>query len=62
MMKVLVVLQSNYRKFVVHFGDAKSILSAVVKLAKLILVFHATNVSSEQSFSALRRAKTYKVL
>ena len=62
MMKVLVILQSNYRKFVVHLGDAKSILSVVVKLAKLILVFHATNVSSEQSFSALRRAKTYKVL
>lgn len=34
-------------------------LSEVVKLAKLVLVAAATNATSERSFSALRRVKTY---
>ena len=34
-------------------------LSEVVKLAELILVAAATNATSERSFSALRRVKTY---
>ena len=46
-------------KFVVHLGDAKSIISEVVKLVKLILVFPATNTCSERSFSTLRSVKTY---
>ena len=34
-------------------------LSEVVKLAELILVAAATNATSERTFSALRRVKTY---
>ena len=34
-------------------------LSEVVTLAELILVAAATNATSERSFSALRRVKTY---
>ena len=37
----------------------RSLLSQVVLLMKLILVMPATNATSEQSFSALRRIKTY---
>ena len=39
-------------------GD-RSLLSQVVLLMKLILVMPATNATSERSFSALRRIKTY---
>ena len=34
-------------------------LSEVVKLVSLILVMPATNATSERSFSAMRRVKTY---
>ena len=37
----------------------RSLLSQVVLLMKMILVMPATNATSEQSFSALRRIKTY---
>ena len=37
----------------------QQLLSQVIKLAKLILVMPATNATSERSFSALRRVKTY---
>ena len=37
----------------------RSLLSQVVLLMKLILVMPATNSTSERSFSALRRIKTY---
>ena len=47
---------SDEVEFVVH--RAKSILSEVVKLIKLILLLPATNASSEWSFSALRSVKT----
>jgi hypothetical protein len=41
-----------------HVG-MKRMLSEVFRLAKLILVCPATNATSERSFSALRRAKSY---
>ena len=50
---------SDVREFIIGLGDAKSLLSEFVKLVKLILVLPATNASSERSFSALRRVKTY---
>ena len=37
----------------------RSLLSQVVLLMKMILVMPATNTTSERSFSALRRIKTY---
>lgn len=37
----------------------KDLIGQVMKLAKLILVMPATNATSERSFSALRRVKTY---
>ena len=37
----------------------KVLISEVILLAKLILVMPATNATSERSFSALRRMKTY---
>ena len=37
----------------------KSLLSQVIRLAKLVLVAAATNATSERSFSAMRRAKSY---
>ena len=40
-------------------GDKQQLMSQVIKLAKLILVMPATNATSERSFSALRRIKTY---
>jgi len=40
-------------------ASQKELLNEVVKLAKLILVMPATNSTSERSFSALRRFKTY---
>ena len=46
----------------VNFGKNKSRkrpLSEVTKLAKLLLVLHATNATSERSFSAMKRIKTY---
>ncbi len=40
-------------------ASEKELINEVVKLAKLILVMPATNSTSERSFSALRRLKTY---
>ena len=37
----------------------KSLISEVIRVAKLIVVCPATNATSERSFSALRRAKSY---
>lgn len=37
----------------------KNLLDQVVVVAKLLLVMPATNVTSERSFSAMRRLKTY---
>ena len=37
----------------------RSLLSEVIKVAKLLLVMPATNATSERSFSALKRVKTY---
>ena len=37
----------------------RSLLSEVIKVAKLLLVMPATNAVSERSFSALKRVKTY---
>ena len=39
--------------------DTKSLLSQVIRLAKLVLVAAAANATSERSFSAMRRAKSY---
>ena len=38
---------------------ARSIYSEIVSLVELILVMPATNATSERSFSALRRIKSY---
>ena len=37
----------------------KSLMSEVIRLTKLVLVSAATNSTSERSFSAMRRAKSY---
>ena len=37
----------------------KRLISEVIRVAKLIVVLPATNATSERSFSALRRAKSY---
>ena len=37
----------------------RTLLSEVVKIAKLLLVMPSTNAISERSFSALKRVKTY---
>ncbi len=37
----------------------RMLMSEVVKLIKLVIVMPATNASSERSFSALRRLKSY---
>ena len=47
-------------QFLRQLSDAqRALLSEVCTLASLILVMPATNVSSERSFSALRRVKSY---
>jgi len=40
-------------------GSQRSLLSQVSRVVQLIMVMPATNASSERSFSALRRVKTY---
>ena len=50
---------SQQLKFLIDLGEARSALSEVVKLVRLILVMPATNATSEHSFSALKRVKTY---
>ena len=37
----------------------KALLSEIITLMKLILVMPATNATSERSFSAMRRVKSY---
>ena len=50
---------SAIKDFLVGLGGSCSLLSEVEKLLALVLVMPATNASSERSFSALRRIKTY---
>ena len=50
---------SSIRDFLSDLSRARSLLSEVVKLVKLILVMPATNATSERSFSALKRVKTF---
>ena len=45
--------------FLKNMGNAKVLLSEIVTIVRLILVMPATNATSERSFSALRRVKTY---
>ena len=40
-------------------GGQHTLLGEVVKVVQLVLVMPATNTTSERSFSALRRVKTY---
>ncbi len=50
---------SMIRTFLIELDQAQLLLSEVVKLMKLILVMPATKATSERSFSALKRVKTY---
>ena len=50
---------SSIREFLISLSHTQSLLSEVIKLMKLILVMPATNATSERSFSALKRVKTY---
>lgn len=49
---------SSIREFLINF-ETFSLLSEVFNLMKLILVLPATNATSERSFSALKRVKTF---
>lgn len=49
----------DIKEFISNLEGTRSLLSEVVKLITLVLVMPATNASSERSFSALRRVKTY---
>ena len=40
-------------------GESRHVLSQIEVLLRVLLVMPATNVSSERSFSALRRFKNY---
>ena len=40
-------------------GAERELISEVISLTKLILVMPATNSTSERSFSAMRRVKSY---
>ena len=51
---------SSVLKYLREISDAqRSLMSEVCTLASLVLVMPATNASSERSFSALRRIKSY---
>ena len=50
---------SVVHEFLMNLGEARSLLSEVVKLITLILVMPATNATSECSFSALKKVKTF---
>ena len=50
---------SSIQEFLIGLSQSQSLLSEVVKLMKLVLVMPATNATSERSFSALKRVKTY---
>ena len=50
---------SSIKDFLVNLGESRSLLSEVVKFVGLILVMPATNATSERSFSALKRVKTF---
>ena len=55
-----IVSFASIRKYLQSLSPAmKSLLSQVVRMAKLVLVAATTNATSERSFSALRRAKSY---
>ena len=50
----------DIKKYMLSLSPAQlSLMYAVKRLLQLILVMPATNVSSERSFSALRRVKSY---
>ena len=53
------VTLKDIKNYIVSLGEAKSLVSEVSKLVQLILVLPATNATSERSFSALRRVKSY---
>ena len=46
-------------KAIIKTPNFNTFLSEVVKLTELVLVAAATNVTSERSFSALHRVRTY---
>ena len=48
--------------FLKNMGTAKNLLPGIVTIVHLILVMPGTNGTSERSFSALRRMKTYIAL
>ena len=50
---------SVVHEFLTDLGESRTLLSQVVKLLSLILVMPATNATSERSFSALKRVKTF---
>ena len=50
---------SSIQQFLTGLSQSQPLLSEVVKLMKIILVMPATNATSERSFSALKRVKTY---
>ena len=50
---------STIKEFLISLGESRSLLSEVVKLINLVLVMPATNATSERSFSALKRVKTF---
>ncbi len=54
-----VTLQSIISHLKGMSAGERALLQEVVTLIKLILVMPATNATSERSFSALRRVKTY---
>lgn len=50
----------DIKKYMLSLSPAQlSLMSAIKRLLQLILVMPATNASSERSFSALRRVKSY---
>ena len=53
------VTVSAVKEFLLSLGDNSSLLCEVVAFVKTIPVMPATNATSERSFSALRRIKTY---
>lgn len=54
-----IALSAVCRYFQMLCPSMKRLLSLATHLAKLVLLFAATNATSEQSFSAMRQAKSY---
>ena len=50
---------SQVKDYLISLGHERELLSEVVTILGLILVMPATNATSERSFSACRRMKTY---